>query len=353
MTSMNNFQLSDEQSMIQDTVRKFVADVASKNALEADEHRSFVRTSFDGLGELGMFGFILSEDSGGMDLGYVTLAVALEEVAAGCASTARLLLTQAGVCAKALDGLADAADALGPIAMGEKVACWVGPEYGITTDGSGALTGTADFATGATEADVFVVCAKNGDSFELCLADSAATEATLSLGFRATGPGKITFDGTASTVVATGDDAKAAIARAEIASLVGAAAIATGSVFASTKAAKAHAAERMAFGKPLMAQQAVGRKLIEAKRAGEAARHLTYHAARLADAGGNAREAAMQARWTAVEAAIAAADESIQILGGFGFTVEYHVERHYRDMMALETLDGGTAYIVDALRAAL
>ena len=68
-----------------------------------------------------------------------------------------------------------------------------------------------------------------------------------------------------------------------------------------------------------------------------------------ADAGEPAREAAMFAKITGVEAAGYAADEAIQILGGYGFTVEYHVERHYRDAKMLEVLDGGT----DALRDAL
>ena len=86
-----------------------------------------------------------------------------------------------------------------------------------------------------------------------------------------------------------------------------------------------------------------------------AAQHLVYHAARLVEAGEddsqtqNALKSAIQARLAAVQAAILCADEGIQIHGGFGFTVEYHVERHYRDAMTMQFLDGGEEALLDQL----
>ena len=110
-----------------------------------------------------------------------------------------------------------------------------------------------------------------------------------------------------------------------------------------------HATERIAFGKPLIQQQAVAHKLAESRRHAEAARQLVYHAARLADAGDDAREIAVMAKLAACEAAVYAADEGIQILGGYGFTVEYHVERHYRDAKTLEVLELGRSELLDTL----
>ena len=81
----------------------------------------------------------------------------------------------------------------------------------------------------------------------------------------------------------------------------------------------------------------------------DAARHLTWHAARLCDLGQDGVAAAMQARIAACDAMVFAADESIQIHGGFGYTVEYHVERHYRDGKTLEVLDGGSERLRDRL----
>ena len=82
------------------------------------------------------------------------------------------------------------------------------------------------------------------------------------------------------------------------------------------------------------------------ERKAQAARHMVYHAGRLADLGEDARSAAMLAKLQAVAAAELAADEGIQILGGYGYVVEYHVERHYRDAKSLEVMDG----VAEALR---
>ena len=101
----------------------------------------------------------------------------------------------------------------------------------------------------------------------------------------------------------------------------------------------------------LLAQEAVVRKLVECRRQSEAARHLTWHAARLADLGQDGVDAALQARLLAVDAMVTAADEAIQIHGGYGYTVEYHVERHYRDGKTLEVLDGGASDLLNRLGA--
>ena len=98
-------------------------------------------------------------------------------------------------------------------------------------------------------------------------------------------------------------------------------------------------------------QQAVVRKLVERQRGIDAARQLVYHAARVHDLGQDAERAALQARIAAVDAAVYAADEAIQIHGGFGYVVEYHVERHYRDSKTTEVLDGGNERGRDRLAA--
>ncbi len=351
---MHNFELSEEQAMILDSVRGFVGDVAAKNALERDEHCQFVRESVDGIAELGLFGMAVSEDSGGAGLGYLSLAVAVEECAKSCGSSARLLLTQAGVAALALDGLADGAEILEGVMTGERLCSIVGSESGVVATAAGdgfTVEGSAGLVTGACEANVFLVAASAGDEALLLAVDAgvANVTATAALGFRAAAPGRVEFAGSAATVIARGDEASAAIARAELASWIGGAALAVGSGFGSIDHARRHASERMAFGKPLLGQQAVGYKLVESRRRLEAARHLAYHAARLADAGQDARDTAMMAKLSAIDASVLASDEAIQIHGGYGYTVEYHVERHYRDVKTLEVIDGGLDRLRDAL----
>ena len=205
-------------------------------------------------------------------------------------------------------------------------------------------------ATAAMEADLFLVATEDEDSGLFVVAsDKVDRSGVLALGFRASAPGEVTFAGQGLRI-ASGSDAKAAIERATLAACVGGGAIATGLATASFELALQHAHDRVAFGKPLFRQQAVGHKLVESLRRLRAARNLVYRAAEFIDAGSDtALQASMLARLDAVEAAVFSADEAIQIHGGFGFTVEYHVERHYRDAKTLEVLDRGADWLRDQL----
>lgn len=356
---MHNLTLDDELSMIQDTVRKLVQDVVEPAALEHDEHRRFVRPSFDALAETGLFGAAVGEDDGGAGLGLLSLVVACEELGRACGSSGRLFATQAGTVATALAGLADAAELMEAVLTGEKLAAFLGSEHGVqaVVDGTAAtLTGTARYVTGAGEAGVLIVAASTEGGAVLCAVDPSAAGIELQqegLGYRGAAPARVALEGAAGQVLAAGPEADAALARAALAADIGAAALAAGSAFASVELGRRHTAERIAFGKPLARQQAVGHKLVEGLRRAEAARQLAYQAARVADAGGDASQIAAIARLTAVDAAIHAADESIQVHGGFGYTVEYHVERHYRDAKTLEVLDGGACTARDVLASRL
>lgn len=357
---IHNFQLSEEQDMIRDTVNRFVQDTVAPKALDHDEHRRFVRHSYDGLAELGILGLPISEAAGGAELGMLSFVVALEGLGKACGSSARLLLTHTGLCGRALDGMAgDAAKELvGRIAGGEVLATFVGPEHKIqaTAGNDGfTLSGSAPMVTAATEAGAVIVAAADGDGTVLLFSVEPGTahiEATPALGFRASAPGKVTFDATAisdDALLARDDEARAAIARADLSAWIGGGAMAIGMAAASTEAARRHAGERMAFGKTLDKQQAVAHKLAESRRLTQAARHMVYHAARLADAGENATQDARMARVTALEAAGVASDEGVQVHGGYGYTVEYHVERFYRDVQTLKVMDTGTEMLMDQI----
>lgn len=350
---MHNFQLSEEHQMVLETVRKFVKDVAEPKALACDEHGEFVRAQIDQLAELGMLGLPVGEASGGAGMGWVATVVALEEIATACSSTAQVLAGHAAIAAPALEGLEAGKALLGELCMGEKLAAWVGPDARLTLDAAGKLTGVAPLVTGGGEAQVFVVACRQGDQPALAVVEATAAKITAArpLGFRATAPAQVEFAGAAATVVAVGPDAQAAWVRAEIGACASAAAIASGLLASSLRLSVAYARERIAFGKPLTAQQAVAHKLARMQRRLAAARHGAYHVARLLDAGEGTREAAWVAKLEAVDAAVEGADEAIQIHGGYGFVVEYHVERHYRDAKTLEVLEGGHERLRDDLAA--
>ncbi len=344
---MHNLQLTEDQEMVVDTVRKLVADAVAPKVQELDEHRSFVREWFDGLAELGVYGLSLTEESGGADMGLVPYVAALEEIGAQSGSLARLWIgqMQAALALEAAGGDVD------DVAAGGKLAVYLGSEHAFCLS-DGKLTGAAELVPGGVEADVFIVAAAVADGNAPALvqvdARSCQREALHSLGLNSAGCARVRCDAVAATAL---DAAGAAIARAELAGFLGVAASAVGGAHGAIAAAKKHAGERIAFGKPLLVQGAVQRKLVEAGRAASAARQLAWHAARLADLGLDAVDAAIEARLAAVDAMVFASDEAIQIHGGFGYTVEYHVERHYRDAKTLEVLDGGSGALRDRLAA--
>src|SRR5690606_33188359 len=150
---MHNLQLSEEQAMIAESVRKFVQDSAAPIALEKDEHRQFVAESFAGLAELGLLGVAVAEESGGAGLGMLAFVVAVEEVARGCSSTARMLVTTGALCGRALEGLDAAAELSAEILSGERIAAFVGPDCRVVAREAGdgfVLAGCGEFVTGAT-----------------------------------------------------------------------------------------------------------------------------------------------------------------------------------------------------------
>jgi len=340
---MHNLQLTEDQEMVVDTVRKLVADVVAPKVQELDEHRTFVREWFDGLAELGVYGLSMAEEHGGAGMGLVPYVAALEAVGEHSGSLARLWIGQM----QAVAALEQAGADLDEVAAGAKLAVFVGPEHGFTFS-DGALTGTAELVPGAMEADVLLIAARDGEAHALVQVDAAACgrEGLHALGLNSAGCGRVRCEGVAGTALGS---AESAIARAELVGLVGVAATCVGGAIGAIQAAKRHAGERIAFGKPLLVQDAVQRKLVESGRAASAAQQLAWHAARLADLGQDAADAAIEARIAAVDAMVLASDEAIQIHGGFGYTVEYHVERHYRDAKTLEVLDGGNGQLRDRL----
>lgn len=343
---MHNLQLTDDQEMVVDTVKKLVADAVAPKVQELDEHRTFVREWFDGLAELGVFGVSLAEDKGGAGMGLLPYVAALESVGAQSASLARLWIGQMQ-CIAALEVLGGG-DLLDELAAGAKLGAFVGPEHGITI-ADGKVSGSAELVPAAMPADVLLVAAGDGSAVVAVEAAACGREELRPLGLASAGCGKVSCEDVAGT--ALDGDAAAAIAKAELVAWLGTAAAAVGGGRGANNLSRSHAGERIAFGKPLLKQQAVQRKLVECGRAVDAARQLTWHAARLADLGQDATEAAIQARIAAVDAMVLSADEGIQIHGGFGYTVEYHVERHYRDGQTFGVLDHGTGALKDRLAA--
>ncbi|MCA8978238.1 MAG: acyl-CoA dehydrogenase family protein, partial [Planctomycetes bacterium] len=221
---MHNLQLTEDQALIVDTVRKFTADVVAPTVLDHDEHRRFARAEFDGLAELGMFGLLTAEDNGGAGMGMVPLVAALESIGEQSGSLARLFLTQVQ-CALALE--AAGSELLEGVMAGGALAVFLGFEHGFVVE-DGALSGMAELVPGGGEANVFVVAATENDEPVLVTCDAAATPRTAlrSLGMASTAPARVRCAGSVAAVVARGEKARPAIAAAHRVAMIGVAAAA-------------------------------------------------------------------------------------------------------------------------------
>ncbi|MGF9912579.1 acyl-CoA dehydrogenase family protein [Paenibacillus ehimensis] len=362
------FELTEEQEMICDVVRDFVAKEVETKAEQLDEAEALDRGLFDQMAALGFTGLPWPESDGGAGGGFTSYVLLLEQLAGGSASLGAALWTHVqlvtwpvyrfgrkGIGAKYLRALIEGrqlgAGALAPWPEGLS-----SPAFALTAkpDGDGyILDGTQEFVFNGKEADLFLVYANvegEGETVrtaaflvERGMAGLQVRPVTQALGLRSSGMAHLAFDrcrlsgGQLIGNVGQGTD----IARETWASArYGLAALAAGIAQGALKASLAYAKERTQFGKPIARHQAVAFMLAEMCAAAEASSLLARQAASnedkgLAYAGPSARALAF-----AADAAMAATTNAVQILGGYGYMKEYRVERYMRDAKALHMLKG-------------
>ena len=352
-----NLVLDDEQEMIRETARKFAEDALAARAEELDHAATFSKEVFEQISELGFCGLTVSENGGGAGLGQLVRTIALEELARASGSVAfaldahleaAMLLDRFGG-----DGMAETTQAC---AMGEQIAtvclgsAGANPSDGFVASGEGdavTLSGSQGLVPLASAANVFVVVATSGEgdaaetAFYVVAADAsgvAVTDVAPPLGMRSCGWAQVTLSASPGQRLA--GDGAAQLAEFLQSARLADAAIALGLGEEALQRSAQYAQERIAFGKPLSKQQAVAFKLANVSAQIEGVRQQVYHASRCADAGTSDARDAAHAKMLATEAAVLSADEAIQILGGYGFVTEYHVERMYRDAKTCEVAHG-------------
>ncbi len=361
-------QLSAEQRLIRDTIRAFARDELAPNGARWDREHTFPRDALHGLGALGALGMVVPEEWGGAGLDYVSLAVALEEIAAGDGATSTIVSVQNSVVCGPLAAFGTAeqkARYLKPLARGERFGCFCLTEPAVGSD-AGALTtraqrdgdhwvldGVKQFITTGKNADVAIVFAvtdkaagkKGISAFVVDTATPGYVVARVEekLGQRASDTAQILFERcrvpAANLLGREGDGYRIALANLE-AGRIGIAAQAVGMARAAFEAALAYARERVAFGKPIAEHQAVNFKLADMATEIEAARQLVWHAAALRDAGEPCLKEASMAKLFASEMAERVASQAIQIHGGYGYVADFPVERIYRDVRVCQIYEG-------------
>lgn len=360
--------LNADQEAIRDAVRDFAQAELWPNAARWDREHSFPKEAHAGLAALGAYGICVPEEDGGAGLDYLTLALVLEEIAAGDGGTSTAIsVTNCPVNAILMryGNAQQKKKWLQPLAQGQMLGafCLTEPQAGSdasslrTTarkDADGwVIDGVKQFITSGKNGQVAIVIAvtdkgagKRGMSAFIVPTDAPGyTVARLEdkLGQHSSDTAQINFDAcripTENLIGQEGEGYKIALGALE-GGRIGIAAQSVGMARSAFEVALAYAKERQAFGGSIFEQQAVGFRLAECATQLEAARQLIWHAASLRDAGRPCLKEAAMAKLFASEMAERVCSAAIQTLGGYGYVNDFPLERIYRDVRVCQIYEG-------------
>jgi len=360
--------LTEDQQMIREALRSFVQEQITPHAARWDKEHHFPQDVHRGLAALGCYGICVPESYGGAGLDYVSLAVVLEEIAAGDGGTSTAIsVTNCPVNAILMRYGSEAQKQqwLKPLAQGDMLGAFCLTEPHVGSDAS-ALRTTAtrdggDYVIQGVKQ--FITSGKNGDvAIVIAVTDKAAGKKGMSaflvpthtpgyvvarledkLGQHSSDTAQINFDQcripAANLIGAEGEGYKIALSALE-GGRIGIAAQSVGMARAAFECALQYAKERESFGQPIFNHQAVGFRLAECATKIEAARQLTWHAAALRDAERPCLKEAAMAKLFASEMAEQVCSTAIQTLGGYGYVQDFPVERIYRDVRVCQIYEG-------------
>ena len=360
--------LNPEQQAIRDSVRRFAREMLAPSAGLRDQTRAFPHDELEVLAQMGLLGMLVPPQWGGAGLDYLSMAVALEELAAGDGAVSTIVsVNNSVVCGPLLQFGNDLQRErfLKPLASGSKLGCFCLTEPQAGSDAGAIktratrkgnhylLNGSKQFITSGKNADIAIVLAvtdpeagKRGISAFIVPTDTAGftvTKVEDKLGQHCSDTAQIVFDHCrvplANMLGAAGDGYKIALANLE-AGRIGIAAQSVGMARAAYECALRYSKERESFGKKIFAHQAVAFRLAEMATQIEAARQLVWHAAALKDAGEPALKQASMAKLFASEMAERVCSAALQTLGGYGYLSDFPLERIYRDVRVTQIYEG-------------
>lgn len=367
-----NFELSEEQLLLQDSVRRFVNERVKPNARVWDREESFPMDVVSELAEMGLMGVMVAEEHGGAGLGASEMAIVVEEIGKGDGSLALTVASHNGLCSSHIRMFGSDEQKrtfLPALASGEKLGAWALTEPNSGSDAGGMLTtavqegddwvlnGSKIFITQGTVGGTYVVLASTDKSkgnhgitaFILDGDTPGFSKQPLKekLGMRSSDTAVLTFeDVRVSDSRRLGEVGKGFVNTCQILDrgriTIGALALGLG--VGAMEAARDYALEREQFGRPIAKFQAIQWKLADMATELDAARLLIHRAAYLCEQGRPFTKEASMCKLFASEAAMRATDEAIQIHGGYGYTAEFPVERLYRDAK-LCTIGEGTSEV--------
>ena len=360
--------LNQEQEQIRDAVRAFAQEQLWPNAARWDKEHTFPVEAHKGLAALGAYGICVPEEFGGANLDYLTLALVIEEIAAGDGGTSTAIsVTNCPVNAILMryGNVAQKKQWLTKLAQGDMlgVFCLTEPHVGsdasslrttAVKDGDGyVINGVKQFITSGKNGHAAIVIAvtdkgagKKGMSAFIVPTDAPGyTVARLEdkLGQNSSDTAQINFDNcrvpTENLIGNEGEGYKIALGALE-GGRIGIAAQSVGMARSAFEFALAYSKERQSFGTAIFNHQAVGFRLADCATKLEAARQLIWHAASLRDAGLPCLKEAAMAKLFASEIAEQVCSAAIQTLGGYGYVSDFPVERIYRDVRVCQIYEG-------------
>ncbi len=365
-----NFKLTEEQSLIRDMVRDFAETEVAPSAQERDEEERFDRAlMYDKLGELGLTGIVFPEEYGGAGADYISYAIAVEELSRVCASTGVTLSAHLSLGANPifLFGTEEQKQKyLKPLATGEKMGAFGLTEPSAGSDAGGTkttavregdsyiLNGTKIFITNGGDAETYVVMARTDKDAKKHRGISAfivekGTEGfsfgkkEKKMGIRSSPTMELVFENckipAENLLGEEGMGFKVAMKTLD-GGRIGIAAQALGIAQGALEAAVNYAKERKQFDAPIASFQGVQFQLADMATQVEASRLMIYKAAHRASEGLSYSLESAMAKLMASETAMKVSTQAVQILGGYGYTREFPVERMMRDAKITEIYEG-------------
>jgi alkylation response protein AidB-like acyl-CoA dehydrogenase len=360
------FELNETQQALADAAGEAARAILGPTLREDDEAERFRKEYIVALGAAGLCGIPTPEAHGGLGLGYVDYALALEQIARVSASYA-VSVAVTGLPQVILATMGDAAQQaawLPGLASGQLLGAFALSEPGSGSDaaslktvavreaGGYRLTGTKFWITHGSYADVYVVMARTGGpgpkgiSAFLVPGDAPGlsfAKKEEKMGLRASPTVEIVLDGVfvpeAARIGAEGDGFRVAMAALDSGRIT-IAAISVGLAQAALDVAVPYAMERKQFETPIIEFQGVGFLLADMAMKVEQARLLVQKAAWLRDNGQPYSMVAAMAKCAATDCAMAVTTDAVQVLGGYGYTREYPVERYMRDSKVMQIVEG-------------
>ena len=367
-----DFIINENQKMIADMVQKFGKHNITPFVRDWDDNQTFPADVFKKLGELGLMGVLVPIEYGGAGFSYTEYVTAIEQLAILDPSVGLSMAAHNSLCTGHILQFGNDEQKkkwLPKLASAEWIGAWGLTEHNTGSDAGGmtttairdgdywVLNGTKNFITHAISGDIAVVIARTGD-----IGDSHAMTAFViekgvkgfnsgkkedKLGMRASETAELIFDNCRvpkENVLGDIGDGFIQAMKVLDGGRISIAALSLGIAKGAYQAALKYSKERVQFGKPISKFQAIAFKLSDMATEIEASELLVYNAAVKKNRGEKVTKEGSMAKYYSSEVCVKVATDAVQVLGGYGYTKDFSVERYYRDSK-LCTIGEGTSEI--------